>query len=154
MSSFYGNAGLLNFDKLKNQSVPNKYGTEEEPVVLYELNEGDYIVHGPFKYNGSEEDIAGTATAMRVTVTIDPETRQKNIYYSTIEGGEYVIHLITYSSDDASYIPQRLFTEEIVFVDSLPSDARESLLYVYNDSIYQYKNGEFTVLHLHTWGEF
>lgn len=144
MSSFYGNSGPLNYDYLENTPIENQHGTEEEPVVLSDLPQGEYIVEGQYKYDGSDVVVKETEF-LHVYIGIDEYSGRKTCYYETIEGGEHDTYNITFYDEYPCTIDKHELVDTVYYVDELPAVGREDILYVTkdNNSIYRWVDNEF-----------
>lgn len=155
MGSFYGNysiggggsGGTFNYDELLNKPIVNLTGLPDNPIDLSNLQPGEYLLRGYYKYNSSGGEEIEYTDFLKLTVVQDSITQQKNIFYVTTENNKYIIYLITYDENNIDYLITNpsMGNEgtKIVFVDSLEEMGDPEVLYVYDNNIYQWKDDQY-----------
>lgn len=115
MSSFYGNVsiggssgegGTSNYNELINLPIKNLIGTDSSPIIISNLNYGNYLIKGSYKYNSNskllKEDIF-----KNIQVFKDETSQNKIAKFEVFENKEYYIITLTYEND-GNFIEDRL----------------------------------------------
>lgn len=109
-TSFYGGGGVVitgggfgssDYTDLINVPIQVLKGTSIQPIVFSELEYGNYLVQGYFKYN-QNDTIYIESTPTNVQVFQDEVTLKKIAKTEIFENGEYYLVALIYE-DDGSY---------------------------------------------------
>ena len=109
MSSFYGGAsiygagngsgGTSDYNDLQNVPVKNLVGAESNPIILSQLQEGNYILTGFYKFTETDSEI-NRINRTEISVANDIVTDEKIITYFYMSNGKPYIKAITYQEDN------------------------------------------------------
>jgi hypothetical protein len=103
-TSFYGGGGVVgssDYTDLINVPIQVLKGTSIQPIVFSELEYGNYLVQGYFKYN-QDDTVYIESTPTNVQVFQDEVTLKKIAKTEIFENGEYYLVALIYE-DDGSY---------------------------------------------------
>lgn len=164
MSSFYGNYGgsgggsISDYNELLNKPIKILVGTDISPVVLNNLEYGEYLVKGSYVYTNKDTNIKKPSYQYYISIFEDVITKRKIAKFETVEDSIYYIYTITFKEDDTC-LEDKLSIQKsqgIIFVgeQNLPSQGTESILYVTEEHIYQWKNEEYVSMNEPQWGSF
>lgn len=115
MSSFYGNicignssgeGGTSNYNDLSNLPIKNLMGTNSSPIIFYNLDYGNYLIKGNYKYN-LNSDLLKEDTFKNIQIFKDEVTQKKIAKFEIFENKEYFIITLTFE-DNGDYIEDRL----------------------------------------------
>lgn len=115
MSSFYGNVsigsssgegGTSNYNELINLPIKNLIGTDSSPIIISNLNYGNYLIKGSYKYNSNSE-LLKEDTFKNIQVFKDETSQNKIAKFEVFENKEYYIITLTYEND-GNFIEDRL----------------------------------------------
>lgn len=115
MSSFYGNVsiggssgegGTSNYNELINLPIKNLIGTDSSPIIISNLNYGNYLIKGSYKYN-SNSKLLKEDTFKNIQVFKDETSQNKIAKFEVFENKEYYIITLTYEND-GNFIEDRL----------------------------------------------
>ena len=114
-TSFYGGGcvvvsggsgtGSSNYNDLINVPVQNLEGTNIQPIVFSELDFGNYVFTGYYKYN-QNDTIYIESTPTNIQVFQDDVTLKKIVRTEIFENSEYYMVALIYE-DDGSYSVKR-----------------------------------------------
>lgn len=164
MSSFYGNYGgsggggsVSDYNELLNKPIKILVGTDISPIVLNNLEYGEYLIKGSYVYTNKDTNIK-KPSCQYISIFEDAIIKRKIAKFETVEDSIYYIYTITFKEDDTC-LEDKLSIQKsqgIIFVgeQNLPSQGTESILYVTEEHIYQWKNGEYVSINEPQWGSF
>ena len=114
MSSFYGGAsiygagngsgGTSDYNDLQNVPVKNLVGAESNPIILSQLQEGNYILTGFYKFTETDSEI-NRINRTEISVANDIVTDEKidairgNIKYQLSRRKDYFTILLSHRAD-------------------------------------------------------
>lgn len=166
MSSFYGNYGGISsgsngtsdYNDLLNKPIINIVGTTQSPIILNTLNYGEYMIKGSFIYTKKDSNIKTISFQNYILISKDEVTLKKLAKYETFEDGQYYIYIIYFNENDTCLQDKIPITKSggIIFLSEkeLPSEGVESVLYVTEKSMYQWKDDNFIDMNIPQWGNF
>lgn len=107
MGSFYGHgwgtgngeggSGTSNYNDLSNKPIVNLLGTESSPVNLSDLEYGNYLIKGFYRYSASDEN--RQSISLSVSVSQDTASDDKVAKFEVIENQEVIVITVFYSND-------------------------------------------------------
>ena len=108
-TSFYGGGGVVinggfgssDYTDLINVPIQVLKGTSIQPIVFSELEYGNYLVQGHFRYN-QNDTVYIESTPTNVQIFQDEITLKKIAKTEIFENGEYYLVALIYE-DDGSY---------------------------------------------------
>lgn len=166
MSSFYGNYGgggsgegsISNYDELLNKPIKNLVGTEASPIILNNLDYGEYLVKGSYIYTSKDTNVKKPSYQYYISILEDPITKKKIAKFETVEDSIFYIYTITFKENNTC-VEDKLSIQKsqgIIFIgeQDLPSQGTESILYITEEHIYQWRNGEYVSMNEPQWGNF
>ena len=106
MGSFYGNGwstgnsegGTTNYDDLSNKPIVNLTGTENSPINFSDLEYGNYLIKGFYKYSVIDENRQFLSPIM-VSVVMDNHTEEKACKYEIVENQDFLIITVYYNGE-------------------------------------------------------
>lgn len=114
MGSFYGHSwctggsegggGTTDYNDLSNKPIVNLTGTESSPVTFSDLEYGNYLIKGFYRYSASDE--SKQSISLSVTITQDQESNSKVAKFEVIENQEVIVIAVFYDND-GSFIESR-----------------------------------------------
>jgi hypothetical protein len=155
MSSFYGSYcgtsgsanGTSDYNDLLNKPFTNIVGTLSSPIVLNNLDYGNYMLKGSFIYTSKDKDIKSVSYQNYIEIVQDAVSLKKVAKYETFEDGKFYIYSIYFNDDNTCLLDKMSISksEGTIFLneEDLPEEGIESILYVTELAIYQWKNGEW-----------
>lgn len=154
-----GSGGTTNYNKLLNTPITNISGTEENPVVLGELDFGSYSLTGYFKYVTRSDNIRQVQYKMLVEVLQDLVTLRKVARFEVYEDSK-PFHYSIYFNEDGTCLQDRVLisnqTQSIIFIKEadLPTIGQEKILYITEDSILVWDGDGYVSMGGPKWGSF
>jgi hypothetical protein len=165
MSSFYGNyggtsggaGGTSDYNDLLNRPFTNIVGTSTSPINLSNLDYGNYIIKGSYIYCDKDTDVK-TVKQNYVEIFQDTVSLRKVAKFETVEDGASYVYLIFFN-DDGTCLQDKTpikKSEGVIFLDEsdLPIPGAESILYVTENTIYQWKDNNYIDMNAPVWGDF
>ncbi len=130
-TSFYGGgcvvvgggsgAGSSNYNDLINVPIQNLEGTNIQPIVFSELDFGNYVFTGYYKYN-QNDTIYIESTPTNIQVFQDDVTLKKIVRTEIFENSEYYMVALIYEDDGSYSIKRFSFSAEGSGGGDTPSD--------------------------------
>lgn len=114
MGSFYGHGwctgggesggGTTDYNDLSNKPIVNLTGTESSPVTFSDLEYGNYLIKGFYRYSANDE--SKQSISLSVIITQDQESDDKVAKFEVIENQEVIVIAVFYDKD-GSFIESR-----------------------------------------------
>lgn len=129
-TSFYGGGGVVitgggfgssDYTDLINVPIQVLKGTSIQPIVFSELEYGNYLVQGYFRYN-QNDTVYIESTPTNVQVFQDEITLKKIAKTEIFENGEYYLVALIYEDDGSYSIKKFSFSAGSTGGGEAPSD--------------------------------
>ena len=116
------------------------------------------MVKGSFIYVAGDTAIKEASYLNYIEILQDSASKKKVAKYETFEDGKYYIYTVYFNGDGTCVVDKILInkSEGLVFLkeEEMPQEGVESVLYVTEKTIYQYKDGNFIDMNAPQWGTF
>jgi hypothetical protein len=105
------------------------------------------MLKGSFIYTSKDKDIKSVSYQNYIEIVQDAVSLKKVAKYETFEDGKFYIYSIYFNDDNTCLLDKMSISksEGTIFLneEDLPEEGIESILYVTELAIYQWKNGEW-----------
>jgi hypothetical protein len=164
MASFYGGAsaygasssGTSNYNELSNKPITNLVGLESSPIVLYDLDFGNYIIQGAYS-NTAIDSIKQFSSPKSLSIEVDEETGKKVALYFTVENEITYLNQLVFFNENLCIVKKTTWESSsssdisINLEGTLPEVGEEGKLYVVGNAIYVWDGQGYVNLTQPTW---
>lgn len=153
-----GSGGTTNYNKLLNIPIANISGTKDNPIILNELNFGNYSLTGFFKYTNLSEEIKNIQYKLLIEITQDLITLRKIAQFELYED-EKPYHYSIYFNEDGTCLQDKILISNqqgVIFINEadLPALGQERILYITENSILVWDGENYINMRDPQWGSF